>query len=109
MNFSKIVISVSAAALMMVLGCSSSSTSDTGSSGLTCGAAGDKNCPNDVAQTQMAVDSCNKCLSQLQAYDTCEGVTSKPACGADGKSVVAMTDQTKCMTQLMAVSTCFAM
>lgn len=108
MNFRKIVISaVSAFALVVVVGCSSSSTAD--SSGASCGAAGDKNCPNDTAATQAAVDLCNKCLTQEKAYASCEGLgTAKPSCDASGKSVAQMVDQTKCMTELNAASKCFS-
>jgi hypothetical protein len=106
MNFRKLVLSASALALLVVGGCSSSSTS--GSSGLDCGSVGSKNCPNDTAETQATVDQCNKCLSQEKTYASCQGITSKSGCGADGKSVAPMIDQNKCQTELKAVSDCFA-
>ena len=106
MNFRKLVLSASALALIVVVGCSSSSTS--GSNELNCGTVGAKNCPNDPAETQAAIDQCNKCLSQEKAYASCEGITSKPTCGADGKSAAPMIDANKCQTELKAVSDCFA-
>ena len=63
--------------------CSSDSSTGSGG-GFTCGAVGDKNCPNDTAQTQATVDACNKCSAQAQAIYNCTG--GRPACDANGKS-----------------------
>ena len=106
MNFRKFVVSASALALLVVVGCSSSSS--TSIDDANCGAVGAKNCPNDSPSTQASVDLCNKCLAEAKTYAKCEGLSAKPSCGADGKSVAATIDQNKCQTELKAVSDCFA-
>ena len=105
MNFRNIVLSASALALVVVIGCSSSSTSIDDAS---CPTVGSKNCPNDTATTQQTVDLCNKCLSESKTYAKCAGLSAKASCGADGKSVVAMVDPNKCQTELKAVTDCYA-
>lgn len=66
--------------------CSSDSSSGSGG-GFSCGAVGDKNCPNDTAQTQATVDACNKCTAQAQAIYNCTG--GRPKCDANGKSTAS--------------------
>src|SRR5689334_12336961 len=72
--------------LQAAVGCSSDDSTGSSSSALTCPAVGSKNCDKDDPVTQDEYDSCKKCESQAAAYAKCQGLTSKPACGADGKS-----------------------
>jgi hypothetical protein len=103
---------------VLLVGAAACSSSSSGSSAGSCPAVGSKPCPNDPAVTQAEADSCNKCLSQGQAFDACansNGVTvsTTPTCGSDGtsQSQTLTADQlqtleTKCADQLKAVTDC---
>lgn len=91
--------------LTAAAGCSDDASTGSSSSAFSCPTVGSKNCPNDTAATQADVDACKKCETEYKAYATCLG-TSKPACGADGKSQTQKVDTSKCQTELQKVITC---
>lgn len=92
--------------LTAAAGCSDDESTGSSGSAFSCPAVGDKNCPNDEAATQAAVDLCKKCETELKAVASCTG-TSKATCGADGKSQSATSDDTKCKTENDNAGKCF--
>jgi len=106
------------AVLLVGAAACSSSSSNTGNTAASCPSVGSKACPNDPAVTQDEVTTCNKCLSQTQALDTCAAnngitVSTAPNCGTDGTSqgttltsAQLNTLTTKCASQLSAASDC---
>ena len=95
---------------LFVLGAATACSSDdssSSSSGFSCPAVGEKNCPNDTPATQASVDSCNKCKAELTALASCAGTSSKPACGADGKSQTQAIPKDKCPNEQAKVLACY--
>jgi hypothetical protein len=72
---------------------------------LTCPAVGSKVCPGDPPTTYEAAMLCGACLSQLQAFATCAGLTNAPHCDANGMSTVVM-PPVQCNAQVNALANC---
>jgi hypothetical protein len=99
------VVVVSGFILAAAGGCSDDSTGSS-SSASTCPAVGSKACPNDTPVSQTSYDACKKCETEGAAYAKCQGISSTPTCGADGKSEAQKIDLTKCKTELEAYGKC---